>query len=61
MTPTHCDHERIVGWCPICPLEAEIETLKKVNADLRAALVRAHHGLNRVRQKYTMKGIKDEK
>ena len=60
MTP-HCDHGRIVGWCPLCPLEAEIETLKKESADLRGALDRAQHGLIRVKQKYTPKENNDGK
>ena len=44
-----CDHGRIVGWCPMCPLDAEIETLKKENAELRGALVRTRHGLNKIK------------
>ncbi len=47
-----CDHGRIIGWCPLCPLEAEIEKLKKENAELRGALVRASQGLNKIKSKY---------
>ena len=57
----HCHHGRIVGWCPICPLEAEIETLKKENAELRGALVRTRHGLDKVKNKYTPKENNDGK
>jgi hypothetical protein len=48
-----CDHGRLVGWCPICPLDAEIETLKKENAELRGALVRTRHGLNKIKSKFS--------